>query len=235
MINGYSAEQIRAAEKPHLEAGEPLMRLAAAGLADEIRSVLRASADACGHGRAARVLLLAGSGDNGGDGLFAGADLASQGADVTIVGTGSRIHEDGLLAAIQAGAHIAADPLDVDRLALLAARADIVVDAILGTGTSPNPALRGTARAIVAAILPEVGGAGGPVVVAVDIPSGINPNDGTVPDPLVLPADVTVTFGGFKAGLLLPPASLLAGRVHLVDIGLGPDLAGFEPLVRVPE
>jgi NAD(P)H-hydrate epimerase len=54
-----------------------------------------------------------------------------------------------------------------------------------------------------------------------------------VPDPLVLPADVTVTFGGYKAGLLLEPASRLAGRIVLVDIGLGPDLEAFTPLAIV--
>jgi hypothetical protein len=53
-----------------------------------------------------------------------------------------------------------------------------------------------------------------------------------VPDPIVLPADVTVTFGALKAGLLLDPAAQLTGRVVLVDLGLGPGLAGVEPLVR---
>jgi NAD(P)H-hydrate epimerase len=68
-----------------------------------------------------------------------------------------------------------------------------------------------------------------PRVVAVDIPSGIGPDDGTVPDPTVLPADLTVTFGAVKAGLLLEPGSRYAGRVVLVDLGLGPHLG--EPVV----
>lgn len=73
------------------------------------------------------------------------------------------------------------------------------------------------------------------VVVAVDIPSGIDPDDGSVPDPVVLAADVTVTFGGYKAGLLIAPGSIVAGRVRLVDIGIAGDLARLEPLLVVPD
>jgi NAD(P)H-hydrate repair Nnr-like enzyme with NAD(P)H-hydrate epimerase domain len=62
------------------------------------------------------------------------------------------------------------------------------------------------------------------------VPSGIGADDGSVPDPMVLPAAVTVTFGAVKAGLLLPPAAGLAGRIRLVEVGL--DLDGVEPLVR---
>ena len=90
-------------------------------------------------------------------------------------------------------------------------------------------------RAAVAAILPLLGGPGAPAVVAVDIPSGIDADDGAVPDPVVLPADVTVTFGGIKAGLLLPPARDLAGEIVLVDIGIGDELGKLEPLLRLPD
>lgn len=247
MVDGYSAEQIRAAEAPHLAAGEPLMRRAAAGLAEEIRAALHErgpeatpalapaglwSTDSADRGR---VLLLVGSGNNGGDALFAGAELAAEGVDVAIVLTGSRTHEGGLSAALNAGAHVEpTDPVDADRLARLAGESDVIVDGILGIGTSASPALRGTAREIVAAIVPVTRAPARPIVVAVDIPSGISPDDGGVPDPLVLPADVTVTFGGLKAGLLLPPASALAGRARLIDIGLGSELAEMEPLVRLP-
>ena len=226
MLNGYSAQQIRAAEAPHLAAGVPLMARAAAGLAREIRALLP---DAGG-----RVLLLAGSGDNGADTLYAGAHLADGGADVSIITTGSRVHEQALAAALAAGARQEVP----DAAASLAASVDVVVDGILGTGTSTaagtGPALRGRARDLVAAILPVVTASQHPLVVAVDLPSGINPDDGSVPDPIVLPADVTVTFGGYKAGLLLAPASRLAGRLTLVDIGLGPDLEKLEPVIRMP-
>jgi NAD(P)H-hydrate epimerase len=62
--------------------------------------------------------------------------------------------------------------------------------------------------------------------VAVDIPSGVGPDDGAVPDPTVLPADLTVTFGGCKAGLLRQPAAGLAGRIVVVDIGITALLEG---------
>ncbi|MEO7006059.1 MAG: NAD(P)H-hydrate epimerase [Terrimesophilobacter sp.] len=225
MINGYTAEQVRAAEAPLLAAGVPLMALAAAGLAREIQALLP---DTGG-----KVLVLAGSGDNGGDALYAGAELAA-GAKVTIVPTGSRVHEPALAAALAAGAHLTS----LNHAARLAAEADVLVDGIVGTGTSANPALRGGARDVVEAILPVLGGPGRPLVVAVDIPSGINPNDGSVPrsrtagTAAVLPADLTVTFGGYKAGLFLPPASVLAGRVVLIDIGLGPELDRMVPAIR---
>ncbi len=222
---GYSAAQVRAAEKPLLDAGAPLMARASAGLAGELRTLL-ASSDRDGP-----VVVLLGPGDNGGDALFASAMLAADGARVVLIRTGTRVHEAGLAAALAAGA-VEAGP---DASAGLAATAAIIVDGILGTGTGPDPALRGTARDVVLGLLPLLGHQGSPAVVAVDLPSGIDPDDGTVPDPAVLPADVTVTFGALKAGLLLEPARSLAGRVILIDIGLGPQLDGVEPVLRIAD
>lgn len=65
-----------------------------------------------------------------------------------------------------------------------------------------------------------------------DVPSGIDVDTGGIADEHVLHADVTVTFGGVKAGLLRGPAATLAGRIELVDVGIGADLAAVEPLVR---
>ncbi len=258
-MNGYSAEQVRAAEAPHLAAGEPLMAIAAAGLADAIRDALRSrdadpgseqksgsepasepgsGPDSAAGGRGvagASILILVGTGNNGGDALFAGAELAGEGADVVLLPVGGRMHPEGRDAALAAGARIR-EPADaLAELPGLAARSHAIVDGILGTGTGASPALRGTAREVVAAILPALRGRPRPTVIAVDIPSGVSPDDGSVPDPTVLPADVTVTFGGVKAGLLLPPASGLAGRVRLIDIGLGPELARMAPLLIVPD
>ncbi|WP_193509836.1 NAD(P)H-hydrate epimerase [Cryobacterium sp. BB736] len=222
-MHGYTANQIRTAEKPLLKHGVPLMARAAAGLARELRALLP---DGGG-----RILVLAGSGDNGGDALFAAAELASDGADVSVIQTGSTMHERAAAAAMVAGANVI-EP----RMAAQAAEvSDVVLDGILGTGASRSPALRDTAREVVALVLPVLAQPKRPLVVAVDIPSGIHPDDGSVPDPTVLPADVTVTFGGCKAGLLLDPASRLAGRIVLVDIGLGPALGGVEPAVTTPD
>ncbi|MDH2444758.1 NAD(P)H-hydrate epimerase [Amnibacterium sp. CER49] len=221
---GFSADQVRAAERPLLDAGVPLMARAAAGLADVVREVLGSRPDHEG-----RLLVLVGGGSNGGDALFAAAELLGDGCSATVVRLGRSVHEAGLDAALAAGAALLPADADLDDVVAAARRADVVLDGILGTG-SHGPGLRSPARETVAALLPLLPG---PVVVAVDLPSGIDPDDGSVEGP-VLPADVTVTFGAAKAGLLLPPASRLTGLVRLVDIGLGPELEGVEPLVPAP-
>lgn len=218
------------------------MQRAAAALADEVERLLAPRAGAADGASRPLVVVLAGSGDNGGDALFAGAHLAERGADVRIVAVGPRLHEEGAAAAHRAGA-TDLDP-DADPAAFAGAidAADLLVDGILGIGAAASPALRGRARDVVARVLERLAERGHaekpagmrhPLVVAVDLPSGISPDDGRVPDPTVLPADVTVTMGAVKAGLLLPPASRLAGRVVLVDLGLGPALVGVEPAVTV--
>ena len=234
MTVGYSAQQIRDAEAPHLEAGEPLMQRAAAGLAAVIVSALDARTQ---DGMPGRVLLLVGSGSNGGDALLAGAALADAGTVVEIVQTSSRVHEDGLEAATGAGAVVIqggepegdSDGFDLDDVVRAAQNADVIVDAIVGTGAS-GP-LRARARIVVTAIRPTLTADGGATVVACDIPSGIGVDDGSLPDDVVMPADLTVTFGGYKAGLLLEPAASVAGDIRLVDVGIADDLAGMTPLV----
>ncbi|WP_430647228.1 NAD(P)H-hydrate epimerase [Agromyces sp. GXS1127] len=247
---GYTAEQVRAAERPLLEAGEPLMQRAALALADEVSRLIATSpaastpaTEAAGTAPPARplVVVLAGSGDNGGDALFAGAHLAARGADVRIVAVGSRLHEQGATAAHEAGARDLDPDADPDAFDRIVAVAEVIVDGILGIGAAASPALRGRAREVVARVRALLGpdrlarsgrGPRHPLVVAVDLPSGISPDDGRVPDPTVLPADVTVTMGAVKAGLILGPAVEFVGRVVLVDLGLGPGLAGVQPVVQ---
>ncbi|MCS5720112.1 NAD(P)H-hydrate epimerase [Herbiconiux sp. CPCC 205763] len=268
MIRGYTAQQVRDAERPHLAAGEPLMQRAARALAERILVLLDQRSAQAGHTSPPRVLLLVGSGDNGGDTLFAGAQVARSGvfagADlpratvvVDALGVGSRMHEAGLAEATAAGVRVLdADAATIDALAGAVARYDVIVDGIIGTGTSTgSPALRGTARDAVLAIragLRDTGNGTGtgtststnasdagrmdvaPIVVAVDIPSGIDPDTGAVADEAVLPADVTVTFGGVKAGLLLGVGARLAGTIDLVEIGIEADLAAMTPVVDLP-
>lgn len=228
MVEGYTSAQVRAAEAPHLARREPLMQRAADGLARELRLVLAGRSD---RSRPGSVLVLVGPGDNGGDALYAAAELSSSGTDVVLVLTAERVHRRGLAVALDEGCgQVPAD--DAPGLAAAVARADVLVDGILGIGAK-EPALRGRPRVVVEAVLDALERrAERPVVVAVDLPSGIHPDDGSVPDPTVLRADVTVAFGAIKAGLLLPPGDSYAGRLRLVDIGLGPDLAGVEPAVR---
>jgi NAD(P)H-hydrate epimerase len=227
MVAGYTAAQVRAAEAPHLERGEPLMLRAASALADVVREVLAAK----GASTDASVLVLAGTGDNGGDAMYAGAELAVHGIRVDIVPTGARLHETARRAAVAAGAQVWHEVLP-DDVARAASGASVIVDGILGTGTSAKPALRGTAREIVARLLPVLAEESRPTVIAVDLPSGIHPDDGSVPDPAVLRADVTVTFGAAKAGLLIEPGADYVGELQVVDLGLGPELARVTPVVE---
>jgi NAD(P)H-hydrate epimerase len=223
MINGYTSDQVRAAEAPSLAKGVPLMKRAAAGLAEAVRSLLPATGGT--------VLVLAGSGNNGADALYAAAELAEAGTSVSVVLASDHAVAEALSAATAAGV-VTIENRDA---AALASSADIVVDGILGTGTSSSPALRGSARDLVAALLPALMQNPDAYVVAVDIPSGISPDDGTVPDPLVIPADVTVTFGARKAGLLIAPGSDFAGEVRLIDIGLDAEFAAMEPAVSLED
>ena len=221
-MEAYTAAEIRAAEEPLLAAGVPLMQRAAAALAREIRLLLPAD-------QAGRVLVLVGPGNNGGDALFAAAELAAAGTDVTVVPTSDRMHDAGRAAAEDAGVRMLSPRSPTEVAASVARDSDILVDGILGTGTIASPALRGRARDLVAALLQVFTGEHPPIVVAVDIPSGVHPDDGSVPDPTVLPADVTVTFGACKTGLLLAPAVEYAGRIVVIDIGLGPELERLRP------
>ncbi len=171
-----------------------------------------------------KVTVLAGKGNNGGDGLFAAARLAARGMRTTAVLTADSTHPEALAAFLAAGgrAHrLAAD--NVEDLAVLAAGDDAIIDAVLGTGARGG--LRGAAAELVS-LLEELKPA---LVVACDIPSGVDADTGEVHWP-VLPADVTVSFGGIKAGLLADPGEGCAGRAELVRIGIEDRLP--EPLIR---
>jgi hydroxyethylthiazole kinase-like uncharacterized protein yjeF len=237
---GYTAQAVRDAERPHLEAGEPLMERASHALAEEIAARLGALPPPPG-GRPWRVVLLVGSGSNGGDALFAGAELVGgagvaggTGVVVEAIRVGTRVHEGGRAAAEAAG--VGVQSLGATEAARVAVQGDVVVDGILGTGTSAAaPALRGPAREVVAGILHLIAaGEGRPLIVAVDLPSGVDPDTGAVADEVVLPAAVTVTFGGIKAGLLQGPGARLAGEVVLARIGIEAELAATEPAIVVP-
>ncbi|MBA0054127.1 NAD(P)H-hydrate epimerase [Streptomyces sp. AJS327] len=217
MRTAYGVETVRAAERElmgRLPDGA-LMRRAAAGLAAACAGLL-------GRVSGARVVLLVGSGDNGGDALFAGARLARRGAGVTaVLLSPERAHEGGLADLRAAGGRAVAAPGAVvegvaEPVPPLLERADLVVDGIVGIGA------RGGLRPVAVELADAVRAVGAPVV-AVDLPSGVDADTGEVPG-VALPADATVTFGAYKPGLLIDPARAYAGAVRLVDIGLGPYL-----------
>lgn len=264
MRTAYNVETVRAAER-ELMARLPegaLMQRAAAGLA-------AACADLLGRVYGRRVVLLVGSGDNGGDALYAGARLARRGAGVTaVLLSPDRAHSAGLAALRRAGgravgidgratptpgpgralgidgratptpgpaAQATAGPApatagpaaqatagsapatagsapETHAVERLIAQADLVLDGIVGIGGKGG--LRPDA-----ARLAEVADRSRAAVVAVDLPSGVDADTGEVRGAAVR-ADLTVTFGTHKPGLLVDPAREYAGSVRLVDIGL---------------
>ena len=207
MRSAHTVEQVRAAEAA-LMARLPegaLMQRAATGLAGAV-------ADLLGRVYAARVLLLVGPGDNGGDALWAGAVLARRGARVEAVLLSDKTRADGLEALRRAGGRVV-DLAD-------AHEPDVLVDGIVGIGGRPG--LRPSAREALEAF-PHA------VVVAVDVPSGVDVDTGHLDGDHVT-ADLTVTFGTHKVAHLVDPAALACGVVHLVDLGLDLPEAPVESL-----
>lgn len=232
MIRAYSAAAVRAAESPLLAAGlgPDLMRVAAHGLARGVVAMLR-TRDRGVYG--ARVVMLVGTGNNGGDALFAGAWLAARGVRTTALLTSSRVHPEALSAFAAAGGRrvsLSADGANAGpAMAGFLAEAeasDVVVDGVLGTGGSGG--LREPVAGIVAT-LERLSADARPAVVACDLPSGVDATTGEVHGP-VLRADLTVTFGAYKTGLLAAPGEQYCGQVSLVDLGLGAHLGEADML-----
>jgi hydroxyethylthiazole kinase-like uncharacterized protein yjeF len=190
--------EVRAAEA-ELMARLPvgaLMQRAASGLATVVADLLD------GRLYGARVLLLVGSGDNGGDALYAGARLARRGVQVEAVLLSDRAHEAGLAELQACGGSV----VDLDS----AHEPELVVDGIVGIGGTPGlrPAAEAAATRFPAA-----------TVVAVDVPSGVAVDTGELAGAHVR-ADVTVTFGTHKVCHLVDPAAQSTGVVTLVELGL---------------
>ena len=191
-----------------------LMARAAGGLATECGRLL-------GPLYGQRVVLLVGAGNNGGDALFAGAALGRRGARVdALLLDPAHAHAGGLAAVRAAGGwghSTAARASDLIR------RADLVMDGVVGIGG------RGALREP-AATLVRVAQQARALIVAVDVPSGVDADTGVAAGAAVH-ADVTVTFGALKPGLLVGAGAEHAGEVRLVDIGLEPHLPAADLFV----
>ncbi|MTV27221.1 NAD(P)H-hydrate dehydratase [Nitriliruptoraceae bacterium ZYF776] len=208
------AAAARAGDEAAVAAGDTwaaLMLRAAGHLA---RGVVAAG----GGGYGLRVAILVGKGNNGGDGWAAahllrdrhGATcwvLAPDGTEVEL-STEAAAHRAAWL---DRGGRTSTGVGDLDAAL---GWADVAVDALLGTGIRGAP--RGPAGDAAAALLRAHDA--GTLVVACDVPSGVSSDDGSAPDGAVR-ADVTVTFGGLKRGLLLHPGAAHAGRVLVGDLG----------------
>ena len=180
-------------------AGIALMENAGAAVAEAV----------AGRGSAAsRVVVVAGPGNNGGDGFVAARLLVARGyqAEVLLVGERSNLKGDAALAAKSWGGPIAsAEPRGLDG-------ADIIVDALFGAGL--DRPVEGLARDMIEAMNAQAA-----PVVAVDLPSGINGTSGAVMG-VAVDAAQTVTFFRRKPGHLLLPGRLHCGAVAVADIGI---------------
>ncbi|WP_167005585.1 bifunctional ADP-dependent NAD(P)H-hydrate dehydratase/NAD(P)H-hydrate epimerase [Mumia sp. ZJ430] len=202
MLYAHTVADVRAAEAALMAQVPPgsLMRWAAAGLAAYVREVVPG---------ASPVVFLVGTGDNGGDALFAAAELARERYVAVALADPSRVHGPGAQAAQAAGCRFVDSPRGFA----------VVVDGIVGIGGSPG--LRAPADA-----WRDVLAAERPFVIAVDVPSGVDVDGATLPGSYIA-ADATCTFGTYKNALLVDPAATRAVRgalPRLVDIGLGPFL-----------
>src|SRR5437879_962313 len=195
-----------AADRATIAAGTPSLTLMErAGIA-----VAGAAVRAAGGAYGRRVVILAGKGNNGGDGLVAARHLAARGAFPVVVfpddpgdlkgdaGTNlERLRNVRLLRFAE------------DSFARELRRADLVVDALYGTG------FRGVLAGPAAQAVKAVNQSGLPVV-AVDIPSGVNGLTGRVDGPAIR-ATVTVTVAARKLGIVFNPGSAYAGELATLD------------------
>lgn len=219
------AAQMRSVDAASPRHGVPtatLMEIAGAALAEHALEL------AGPHGR---FLVVCGPGNNGGDGFVAARHLAAAGRSVrlTLLGDAGRLPGDAAKAfGALKGTTVTIGDLTNEK----AAKGDVVLDAVFGTGLSRAPS--GQAAAAIE-LMAKWRGAGA-AVLAADLPSGLQSDTGVPFEPCVH-ATRTVTFGLLKAGLLMEPGATLAGEVRVADIGLPPAaLTGLQgPRVELVE
>ncbi len=170
-----------------------------------------------------RVVVLAGKGNNGGDGLVAARHLRQAGVDAAVLllareDTLTGEAAGALRSAREAGVPIASVSTgEGAELAGRLAAADLIVDALFGTG------FRGPASGLAAQVIETANRSAKPIV-AVDIPSGLHADTGRLDGPCIR-AMATVTMGLPKIGLLTYPGADAAGQIYVADIGYPPSLA----------
>ena len=184
------------------------------------RAVARAARELAGGSYGRRAVVVCGKGNNGGDGLVAARHLARWGVRTAVVllEAAGELREPAASNARRLSEAPAVRVLPFEERALRRelGRADVVVDAIFGTG------FRGMPEDEWASAIEAINEADAPVV-AVDIPSGVHGGTGAIEGDAVR-ADLTVTFGAPKLGAVLMPGAELAGVVRVVDIGFPDDL-----------
>lgn len=206
----YTAAEMRVLDRVAVdEVGIPgvvLMERAGLGAAAEILGFIEPGS---------RIAVVCGSGNNGGDGFVVARHLEAAGhaVEVLLVEAESKIRREprtflGILRQLE----IPVRRVNVTGWRHAFDEADVIVDAMLGTGASgaPRPPYEAAMRAVGASSLP---------VVSLDVPSGVDASDGTV-ESIAVRADVTITFHAPKVGLAIAPGRFHAGRVRAIDIGV---------------
>jgi NAD(P)H-hydrate epimerase len=167
----------------------------------------------------ARVVVVCGAGNNGGDGFVVARHLLARGAEVEVFLAGStervtgesRINHDAYID-LGGTLHELPQGTAIEPLEAALGRADFAVDALFGTGL--DRPIHGHLAEVIAAVNRAAAR-----VVALDIPSGLDADSGA-PLGIAVQADDTVTFGHLKVGLLTPEGARLAGNIHVVDLGV---------------
>lgn len=199
---------------------DQMMENAGQGLADILLEIFAGDVEP-------EVVGLVGPGNNGGDTLVAMSALAAEGwkARAYLV---KRKKDDLVKRFTHAGGEVLSGENAFERLAEAVENADVLLDGILGTG------IKLPLKKDVAELLSEVndvldGLDEGPLVVAVDCPSGMDTDTGEVAGE-TLAADLTVTMAAVKQGMLKLPAFEYVGALEVVDIGLRDDLPTLKEL-----
>lgn len=185
----------------HFVESKELMRRAAQGVFDAV--------DWSGK---KRIAIVAGSGNNGGDGYALAGILADHGIPAQLFRVSEKFSDDGLFYYRRAVNGGVPDRLFSRECTL--SGYDVIVDCILGTGFTGMP--RGSAADAIRAI--NDGGQSGAFVVSVDINSGMNGDTGEAE--LAVRSDLTVSIGFYKTGLFLGRAPELIGELVNIDIGI---------------
>ena len=224
----HDAASMRATDQAAIAAGVPgseLMEVAGAAVAHVVQARF---------GGARRVIAVCGGGANGGDGLVAARHLRALGVDASCLVVASRPYEGDALAACETAVAAGVPVSRVGAVGEGLRGAEVVIDALLGTGRSGEP------RGAVAEAIGAIGRAGVPVV-AVDVPSGVDASTGEAAS-VAVTADVTVTFHAPKLGHVILPGLAHAGDLVVMPIGIpagtGPEppavLAGAATVAAVP-
>src|SRR5262245_37291207 len=166
--------------------------------------------------RGKRAVIVCGRGNNGGDGFVVARRLKAVGArvEVFLVGRRSDVKGDAALALGRWRGRVVEIGTvgELGALGRALGRADVVVDALLGTG------LTGPAQGLIAGAIDAINACGRRVA-SLDLPSGLGADQGALLGPTVK-ASLTPTFAGYKRSLLLHPGASHAGRVSVIDIGV---------------